>query len=180
MTYLTYSSPIGILTVFSDGVGIAGILPEIRHYPFPAAETAVFASDDPLLIAAADWLDRYFAGERPAPGELPLSVQGSEFQQTVWKMLCEIPYGECVTYGGLSREYCRRTGAERMSAQAIGGAVGRNPVCIAVPCHRVIGADGSLTGYAGGLERKRWLLELEQATACKGSVQSPTFGSRAD
>lgn len=161
MNYIKYPSPVGALTVTADGGSIVAILPERCRYPLAGAESALHAPDDPVLRLTADWLDRYFGGAKPSPSELPLSPQGNAFRRAVWELLCEIPYGECVTYGFLAREYCRRTGAERMSAQAIGGAVGHNPIMIAIPCHRVIGADGSLTGYAGGIEMKRVLLRCE-------------------
>ncbi|MCI9156887.1 MAG: methylated-DNA--[protein]-cysteine S-methyltransferase, partial [Lawsonibacter sp.] len=107
------------------------------------------------------WLDRYFAGERPAISELPLAPIGSEFRKEVWQVLCEIPYGETTTYGEISQKIAARRGLERMSAQAVGGAVGHNPISIIVPCHRVVGSNGSLTGYAGGLQKKIKLLTHE-------------------
>lgn len=161
MNYIRYESSVGMLTVYAEGGSIVGILSDGCKYPLADGESAVHTSEDPTLKLAADWLDRYFRGEKPESKELPLAPQGNDFRRTVWELLCEIPYGECVTYGELAREYCRRTGKSRMSAQAIGGAVGHNPIVIVIPCHRVIGADGSLTGYAGGLEVKRGLLELE-------------------
>lgn len=93
--------------------------------------------------------------------ELSLAPHGSDFQQRVWKLLCEIPYGKTTTYGELAKRVAVQMGRETMSAQAVGGAVGRNPISIIIPCHRVVGADGSLTGYAGGLEKKLSLLQLE-------------------
>lgn len=119
--------------------------------------------DDRLAIFAQTkcWLDRYFAGERPAPGELPLAPEGGEFRQIVWRLLCEIPYGETTTYGALAVQAAAELGRPSMSAQAVGGAVGHNPISIVIPCHRVLGVNGSLTGYAGGLEAKRYLLRLE-------------------
>ncbi|MBQ9349310.1 MAG: methylated-DNA--[Oscillibacter sp.] len=112
------------------------------------------------LDAAQAWLDTYFAGRMPdfTP---PLHLAGTVFQRTVWDLLLQIPYGTVTTYGDLAHRIAARNGIARMSAQAAGGAVGRNPVPIIVPCHRVVGADGSLTGYAGGLDRKARLLELE-------------------
>ncbi len=184
-----YESPVGRLTLVSDEENLIGLWMEGQKYfesTLPIAErqqneqlpTGQFASRSAVFHAAEEmiqcgggssvlratenWLDRYFAGERPMVSELPLAPAGSAFRQQVWKLLCEIPYGEVVTYGELAGRLAVRTGRERMSAQAIGGAVGHNPIAIIIPCHRVVGADGSLTGYAGGVEKKAWLLELER------------------
>lgn len=119
--------------------------------------------DTGILPRTKEWLDRYFAGKRPAISELALAPAGSEFRRAVWKILCEIPYGEVTTYGEIARKIAKQLGMESMSAQAVGGAVGHNPISIIIPCHRVVGSDGSLTGYAGGLEKKLWLLTLEGA-----------------
>lgn len=110
------------------------------------------------------WLDRYFAGQRPSPDELPLYPHGSAFRQTVWRCLCRIPYGTVTTYGAIAHEVSFQLGVKTMSAQAVGGAIGHNPISIIIPCHRVIGANGRLTGYAGGLEKKYWLLSHEGLT----------------
>ena len=117
--------------------------------------------DMPVFLAAKDWLDRYFAGAKPAAAELPLAPSGGEFRQIVWDILREIPYGETVTYGDIAKKTAIRMNRESMSSQAVGGAVGHNPISIIIPCHRVIGANGSLTGYAGGIGTKIKLLELE-------------------
>ena len=111
------------------------------------------------------WLDRYFNGEKPQISELPLSPKGSEFRQCVWKILCEIPYGETCTYKEIADIIAKEQGVDKMSAQAVGGAVGHNPISIIIPCHRVVGSDGSLTGYAGGIETKIKLLKLEGVLA---------------
>lgn len=107
------------------------------------------------------WLERYFRGEKPEIAELSLAPMGNDFRQRVWQLLCEIPYGEVWTYGDLAKIIAKEQGKTRMSAQAIGGAVGHNPVSIIIPCHRVVGANGSLTGYAGGIQTKLVLLKLE-------------------
>lgn len=107
------------------------------------------------------WLDLYFSGQIPC-GMPSISLKGSKFQEEVWKILCDIPYGMTITYGEIAATIAKKRGIARMSAQAVGGAVGRNPIAIIVPCHRVIGADGSLTGYAGGLDRKAELLKIEK------------------
>ena len=114
-----------------------------------------------MLAQTRDWLDRYFAGQKPSPTELALAPEGSDFRRAVWDILCEIPYGQTRSYRDISRELAVKLGREHMSAQAVGGAVGHNPIGIIIPCHRVLGSDGSLTGYAGGLEKKRWLLRHE-------------------
>ena len=114
-----------------------------------------------VFSRAKDWLDRYFNGKKPEPSELPLAPVGGEFRRTVWELLCEIPYGELTTYGQIAREAAKRLQRESMSAQAVGGAVGHNPISIIIPCHRVVGTGGSLTGYAGGLDKKIWLLKHE-------------------
>lgn len=114
----------------------------------------------PVFIRTRVWLDGYFNGYVPdfTP---PLHLEGTPFRKAVWGMLQEIPYGTTLSYKELAYKVATRMGLRFMSAQAVGGAVGHNPISLIVPCHRVIGADGSLTGYAGGLERKRWLLEME-------------------
>jgi methylated-DNA-[protein]-cysteine S-methyltransferase len=118
--------------------------------------------DLPIFQAAKSWLDRYFFGGKPAIRELPLAPVGTEFRQGVWEILCGIPYGEVITYGEIAKRMAARLGRESMSGQAVGGAVGHNPISIIIPCHRVVGASGSLTGYAGGIENKIKLLELEE------------------
>lgn len=114
----------------------------------------------PVFEQVRDWLDCYFASRVPAFMP-PVRTAGTAFQEAVWQILRQIPYGTTVTYAGVARLVARRLGVPRMSAQAVGGAVGRNPVSIIIPCHRVVGSDGSLTGYAGGIELKRALLQLE-------------------
>ena len=115
----------------------------------------------PLFDIAKKWLDRYFSGQKPDVAELPLAPQGNAFRQGVWEILCTIPYGEVITYGSIAKKMAVKLQKERMSSQAVGGAVGHNPISIIIPCHRVVGANGSLTGYAGGIEKKIKLLELE-------------------
>ena len=117
--------------------------------------------DMPVFYAAKKWLDRYFAGEKPTIAELPLAPIGNEFRQGVWKILREIPYGKVITYGDIARKMAVQMGRPTMSAQAVGGAVGHNPISIIIPCHRVVGTNGSLTGFSGGITVKTKLLELE-------------------
>ena len=114
----------------------------------------------PLLDIAKRWLDTYFSGKEP-DFSVPLHFRGTQFQREVWEILCTIPYGQLMSYGEIARRLADKRGLPHMSAQAVGGAVGHNGISVIVPCHRVVGSDGSLTGYAGGLEKKRSLLTLE-------------------
>lgn len=153
----TYLSPLGLLLLQADEEGLTGL--HFADSRFAPAQPAG-SRPSPVLADAARWLDRYFAGA--CPDFTPrLSLRGTPFQQTVWQQLLRIPYGTTCSYGELAARVAGEMHRERMSAQAIGGAVGRNPVALIVPCHRVIGADGSLTGYAAGVERKAALLALE-------------------
>lgn len=120
-----------------------------------------------VLIKTKKWLDKYFNYEKPKTDELPLAPIGSEFRQRVWKILCEIPYGEVTTYGDIAKRLIKDTGKTSISAQAVGNAVGHNPISIIIPCHRVIGANGNLTGYAGGLDKKIQLLKIEKINVDK-------------
>lgn len=160
----TYDSPVGTLTLASDGKNLNGLWIEGQKYHGGSiAEELAFGEEVPVLDATRAWLDAYFAGKRPVVSDLPLEPLGSDFQRIVWRLLAKIPYGETTTYGELARRVAIEQGKERTSAMAVGGAVGHNPISIIIPCHRVVGADGSLTGYAGGLDKKIWLLEHEGA-----------------
>ena len=117
--------------------------------------------DEIIFVKTKKWLDRYFNGEKPKISELDLAPMGSDFAKNVWKILCEIPYGEVTTYGEIAKKIAKIMNKDKMSAQAIGGAVGHNPISIIIPCHRVVGSNGSLTGYAGGIDKKIKLLEHE-------------------
>ena len=117
--------------------------------------------DEIIFVKTKKWLDRYFNGEKPKICELDLTPMGSDFAKNVWKFLCEIPYGDITTYGELAKKVAKILNKEKMSAQAIGGAVGHNPISIIIPCHRVVGAKGNLTGYAGGINKKIELLKHE-------------------
>jgi len=159
-----YPSPLGKITLACDGDDLVGLwLEGQKHHGDTIPESMTENDDMPVFDAVRKWLDRYFAGERPSISELPLAPIGNEFRQTVWNILCEIPYGETVTYGYVSKKAAARMHKERMSCQAVGGAVSRNPISVIIPCHRVVGSDGSLTGYAGGIDAKVKLLELEGA-----------------
>lgn len=163
MYYQThYPSPLGAITLASDGEQLTGLwFDGQKYYLGTLPEPPVENGNLPVFALATAWLDRYFAGETPEPSELPLAPIGSEFRQRVWKILCDIPRGSVMTYGEIAKQVAAELGLESMSAQAVGGAVGHNPISIIIPCHRVVGTGGSLTGYAGGLNRKVKLLELE-------------------
>ncbi|SHN67562.1 methylated-DNA--[protein]-cysteine S-methyltransferase [Desulfitobacterium chlororespirans] len=158
----TYLSPAGLITLAGDGQNLVGLWMEGQKYHGGTlSEQLTPKNDIPVFAAAKKWLDRYFAGEKPAISELPLAPIGSEFRQGVWEILCEIPYGEVITYGDIARKMAVKMNRPSMSSQAVGGAVGHNPISIIIPCHRVVGSSGSLTGYAGGISLKVKLLELE-------------------
>ncbi|MGN0977817.1 MAG: methylated-DNA--[protein]-cysteine S-methyltransferase [Faecousia sp.] len=160
--FAQYPSPIGSLLLLSDGRALTGV-----HMDLFAPENALPGDDDPVLEKAAAWLDAYFRGEDPDIG-FPLAPQGTAFQRQVWDILLTIPRGQTRTYGDIAREMAGKLGREKMSAQAVGGAVGRNPIGIVIPCHRVVGAGDKLTGYAWGLDRKLWLLRHEGWEGDKG------------
>lgn len=156
MVYFSeYDSPVGTLLLLSDGTALTGLWMDT---PVPA--DAAQGGGVPVLVRAGKWLDAYFRGEDPAV-DFPLAPAGTAFQKQVWRILTTIPQGRTRTYGDIAREMAALLGKEKMSAQAVGGAVGSNPISIIIPCHRVVGAQGKLTGYAGGLERKAWLLHHE-------------------
>ena len=157
-----YLSPLGKITLASDGERLVGLwLPGQKAFLSGIKEELQVQEDLQVFDAAKGWLDRYFAGERPEALELPLAPAGSAFRQQVWKLLCDIPYGETTTYKAIAEKIAQIQNRPCMSAQAVGGAVGHNPISIIIPCHRVIGTDRSLTGYGGGIEIKQKLLELE-------------------
>ena len=163
-------SPLGTLTLQSDGAALTGLWLEGQRYfggaRFAAGQEIIWLDSparQPVLAQTEAWLNRYFAGEAPGP-TLPLAPRGTPFQKAVWLLLGKIPYGETTSYSALAAAMEQQTG-RRVSARPVGGAVGRNPISILMPCHRVVGKDGRLTGYAGGLERKSWLLQWEQAHA---------------
>ena len=157
----TLPSPVGTLTLASDGEALTGLWLEGQKY-FGAGlpDTAVRAAELPVFQAAEAWLAAYFS-RSPLPALPPLAPRGTPFRQAVWQLLREIPYGTVTTYGALAQKL--RDRGVSAAAQAVGGAVGHNPISILIPCHRCVGSGGSLTGYAGGVARKRFLLELEGA-----------------
>lgn len=150
----TYSSPLGGLTLCSNGDSITGLWFDGQKYYPNFLEQTEICNSLPIFVHAKYWLDDYFSNKRP-PMNLPLSLDGSPFRQAVWRIILHIPYGELMTYGQIAQKL------KIPSAQAVGGAVAHNPASIFVPCHRIVGTNGSLTGYAGGLEKKIALLHLE-------------------
>ena len=158
----TYGSPVGLLTLASDGDNLVGLWIEGQKYHGNTIPETMTEKDDlPIFDIVKDWLDRYFAREQMDISQLPLAPIGSDFRREVWGILCEIPYGEVITYGDIAKRMAVAMGKDSMSSQAVGGAVGHNPISIIIPCHRVVGSEGSLTGYAGGVAAKIKLLELE-------------------
>ena len=156
MDYRTIcDSPLGHLTLSCRDGALTGLWLEDQRYFGAGVQDWTWDDAQPLWPAVHSWLWDYFAGRRPDPQALPLLLRGTAFQQRVWQQLLTIPYGETVSYGALARQL-------HSSPRAVGGAVGRNPISIVVPCHRVVGSGGALTGYAGGLERKKWLLRHER------------------
>lgn len=157
---LKYSSPLGGILLAADEVGLTGLWFDGEKYFADNLPTDHSERETPTLAEAVRWLDVYFSGKEPdfMP---PLHPIGSRFRQEVWNILSQIPYGKTVTYGDISKQLAEKMGLEKMSAQAVGGAVGHNEISIIIPCHRVVGTNGSLTGYAGGIDKKIKLLELE-------------------
>ena len=163
------SSPLGLLTISSDGINVTGLWIEGQKYFADTLGKDTKEDDLPIFTQTKKWLDQYFTGQNP-DFELPLAPKGSPFRQQVWQILCTIPFGQVKTYGEIAKQI-----GKNMSAQAVGGAVGHNPISIIIPCHRVVGSDGSLTGYAGGLAKKIQLLKLEKAPVEKFYL--PTKGT---
>lgn len=158
--YSEYSSPFAELTMASDGSSVCGLwLKGQKYFGDTVAEEMVREDEAGGLPQLREWLDAYFAGTPLPPSTVPLAPFGSSFRQAVWAKLLEIPYGELTTYGAIAKQLKAERG--KASALAVGGAVGHNPISIIIPCHRVVGAGGNLTGYAGGLDKKVWLLEHE-------------------
>ncbi len=163
MYYSTnYQSPIGSITLVADeNNNLAGLwLEGQKHFGGSAFSQMLEKEDLEVFVRTKKWLDRYFTGGKPNIDELPLSPIGREFRQNVWKLLCEIPYGEVVTYGDIAKKIAGNS-KKQMSARAVGGAVGHNPIPIIIPCHRVIGANKNLTGFSGGISKKIKLLQIE-------------------
>ena len=177
MYYCTYcQSPIGTLTLASDGDNLVGLWLKGQKYHGASILDVVSNNGDiPVFDKTKAWLDLYFSGNQPKISELPLAPIGSDFRQRVWSILRKIPYGQLITYGEIARELALSQNKKSMSSQAVGGAVGHNPISIIIPCHRVVGANGSLTGYSGGIAAKIALLKIEGVDLTQLTI--PTAGT---
>lgn len=172
----TYQSPIGQLLIAAKDNQLIGLWMEGQKYYLSNFKEEMIENDRlEIFIKVKQWLDRYFNGERPDINELPMNLIGSEFRKSVWEILKQIPYGEVMTYNEIAKKLAQQKGIKRMSAQAVGGAVAHNPISIIIPCHRVVGTDGSLTGYAGGIDKKIKLLEHEKVDM--SNLYIPTKGT---
>lgn len=157
-----YASPLGEITIAGMENAITGLWFDGQKYFGSTLSQNCEEKNLPVFEQADLWLDIYFSGKAPdfTP---PIFYKTTDFRKAVWEVLLKIPYGETMTYGEIASEIARQKGVPKMSAQAVGNAVGHNPISLIIPCHRVVGADGSLTGYAGGIDKKAKLLELEKA-----------------
>ena len=163
MQYIShYTSPLGEILLAADETGLTGLWFEGQKYFALYLDEEHEEKELPVFEQAKRWLTIYFSGKEPY-FQVPLHFTGTEFQNEVWEILYAIPYGQTMTYGQIAAQIAEKRGLQRMSAQAVGGAVGRNEISIIVPCHRVVGTNGSLTGYAGGIDKKIALLQLEGA-----------------
>ncbi|MBP2024636.1 methylated-DNA--[protein]-cysteine S-methyltransferase [Peptoniphilus stercorisuis] len=159
---MNYLSPLGNIKFASDGDSLIGLWFEGQKYHGDTIFKEMELKEDlEIFKKSKKWIDSYFNKENPSIDDIPLGPIGGEFRKDVWKILCEIPYGETISYGEIAKKIAKKRNLKSMSAQAVGGAVGHNPVSIIIPCHRVVGSNGSLTGYASGVEKKIWLLEHE-------------------
>ena len=155
-----YKSPLGDITMASDGISLIGLWFDGQKYAESTISSDVKEKELPIFNDTCKWLDLYFLGQDPH--FIPkILLKGSEFRKDVWDILLKIPYGTTMTYKEIADIIAKERGIDKMSAQAVGGAVGHNPISIIVPCHRVVGTNGSLTGYAGGIDKKIQLLDLE-------------------
>ena len=162
MQYISqYHSPIGDILLAADDIGLTGLWFEGQKYFALHLDKEHKEEELPVFTETKRWLDIYFSGKEP-DFTVSLHFMGTDFQKEVWKILCSIPYGNTMTYGEIAEKIAFKRGLKHMSAQAVGGAVGHNPISILVPCHRVIGSNGNLTGYAGGIDKKIKLLTLEK------------------
>ena len=164
-----YKSPLGIITICCDeDEKVVGLFFKNQKYFTDNIDGKITENNNlKIFVTVKSWLDKYFAGKKPNIKEIPIKFIGNDFRKSVWKILYKIPYGKTLTYGDIAKQIAKQKNITKMSAQAIGGAVGHNPISIIVPCHRVVGKNGKLTGYAAGLNKKKKLLELEQANMVK-------------
>ena len=155
-----YDAPYGRYVMAAEDGALTGLWLEGQKY-FPSDLPEPSGEEAEIFARTRRWLDAYFAGRQPDVSALPMAPKGSAFARRVWQLLLEIPYGQTATYGGLAKRLAEQRGLAQLSAQAVGGAVGHNPISVIIPCHRVLGAKNQLTGYAGGLDVKTFLLKLE-------------------
>lgn len=177
MHYKTYyDSPLGKIILESDGKNLMVLKLESHRFYSEFTKQELIQTDNlKIFIDTKNWLDKYFEGKKPVISELPLSLGGSEFRQIVWNILCEIPYGEVITYGDVAKKVASKMNKKNMSSQAVGGAIGHNPISIIIPCHRVVGTNGNLIGYGSGINNKIKLLKLEKVNMDKFYI--PTTGN---
>ena len=162
MYFTYYESPLGRMLLGGTEEGLSGLwISEQKYYAATMDEEMTQRDDLPLFEQTKKWLDRYFNKEQPDPKELKLDPKGTDFRKTVWDILLKIPYGRTTSYGAIAKSITESRKGRKTSARAVGGAVGHNPISIIIPCHRVVGSDGSLTGFASGLDKKVWLLQHE-------------------
>ena len=170
MQYIShYRSPIGNILLAADEIGLTGLWFEGQKYFALYLDKEHEKKEIPIFEKVKEWLDIYFSGKEP-DFTVPLHFTGTDFQNEIWGILCTIPYGQTMTYGEIAKQIAIKKGLPRMSAQAVGGAVGHNEISIIVPCHRAVGTNGSLTGYAGGIEKKVELLKLENVDMKQFSI----------
>lgn len=162
-----YKSKLGNILLASKDNKLIGLWIEGQKYYLGNLKEKMIFSDDEIIKKTKKWLDKYFKGENPKISELNLDPIGSKFQKQVWEILCQIPYGQVTTYGKIAKQIAQKENKKSMSAQAVGGAVGHNPISIIIPCHRVVGTNGSLTGYARGIDKKIKLLQHEKVNMDK-------------
>lgn len=164
-----YDSPLGKITMAADSYGLKGVwLENQKYFMKNLTDNTEINEDFSVLVDTKIWLNEYFSGKRDTDiSKLPLFPDGSNFRKEIWKILCTIPYGQVLSYKEIAQIYSLLMGIKRMSAQAVGNAVGHNPISIIIPCHRVVGSKGNLTGYAGGLDKKIWLLKHEGVDTSK-------------
>lgn len=156
-----YQSPLGDMLIAANDIGVTGLWFVGQKYFAYSLDKESEEKETTILQDTKKWLDMYFSGKEPS-FKIPLQFTGTDFQNEVWKILCDIPYGQTMTYGEIATILAKKKSLNKMSAQAVGGAVGKNGITIIIPCHRVVGSNGSLTGYAGGISKKIELLKLEK------------------
>ncbi len=163
-----YDAPIGKIILLSNGKELTGLYFDTSRFIGKLNDIELRVNNElEIFTITRKWLDRYFNGDNPNPKEIQIKLKGTEFSKKVWSILKQIPYGKTVTYGEIANIIAKENGIKKMSAQAVGNAVGHNPVSIIIPCHRVIGANGNLTGYGGGIDKKIELLKIEKTNMDK-------------